>query len=214
MTLALVVVVKNLRNAVGSKIKIIKINMEKQLNFLNIFDGKDEEGEVNKKEDVGAKLKEQKEVEMDRSEQENENNEHQVQLEHLLVRINEDKDSLRLSDFQPFLSELKEYHERFQSFKRALQEAKPGLDKERIYRKIVNPSAEDEPEFRAIATLYLAYLEKLKEPKVKDRSGAPMTNKEKTTRGRKSGVKSTFWSSPKFNRGKDAAAGAYLDYKE
>jgi hypothetical protein len=210
--------------------------MEKQLNFLNIFDeeGKkkadktdevDERKGIKDNEDIDKKdvlendpiafdqFEAQQKEEANRLIQESERAAYQKQLEVFLIEINEKRGEISLSDFDPFLSDLKHYHERFESFRKDLQEAKPGLEKERIYRKIVSPSTEDEPEFRAIAALYLIYLEKIKEltrsakqkevPVKKKRAYKPKKRKEKG-----------FWNTPKFDQGKDAAAGAYLDYKE
>jgi hypothetical protein len=207
--------------------------MEKQLNFLNIFDEEVEREkaaqnnaiEKSALEDIDEKdilendpiafdqFEAKQKEEANRLIQESERAAHQKILEDFLIEINERRGEISLLDFNPFLSDLRQYHERFQSFKQALQNAKPGLDKETIYRKIVSPNTEDEPQFRNIASLYLIYLEKIKELKPK------IATKEKIFKKKRSykpqNIKQeNFWHKPKLNQGKDAAAGNYLDYKE
>jgi len=204
--------------------------MEKQLNFLNIFDEKDQkkirkdDAEENEGIDVNNVREEKKDIleidpiEFDKFEvqqkeaadrlvRENKEASHQNDLDDFLVNIKDRRHSLQLSDFEPFLEDLSRYHERFESFKKQYNEVKPGLDKERVYKKIISPNTEDASEFKNIATLYLIYLEKLEASKLKNQKQIPDTvNKRRRFSKRK--------DYPELDKGKDAAAGAYLDYRE
>jgi hypothetical protein len=207
--------------------------MDKQLNFLNIFDEEGHKkdaidevegaGVLNMDADIDEKnvlendpsafdeFEQSQKEEANRLTQESERLAGQKKLEMFLLDFKDRQSSLSLSDFDPFLIDLDNYDKRFQSFREQLQVAKPGLEKETIYRKIVSPHIEDEPEFRTIAALYLIYLEKLKEFRAQTKQPSSEVDQRIKTPKKK---RNTFWGSSKLDQGKDAAAGAYLDYKD
>lgn len=171
--------------------------MDKQLNFLNIFDENDYKKDA---------------LENDPAEFDKRELAHAKQLEDFLRDVEVNKNSFELVDFEPFLQDINQYHQRFKSFRQEFEAAKPGSEKENIYKKMVSPGTEDEPEFRGVAKLYLIYLEKLKEHNAKTRKeSANIYQKKKHPKETRN---NTFWSTPKYDQGKDAASGAYLDYKE
>lgn len=213
--------------------------MDKQLNFLNIFDGEkhkkdttdevEKAGGLNMDADIDDKdVLENDPVEFNKFENEQREEAESLmrvdeeagdrdegqrkELESFLLGMRGRMDELSLSDFEPFLGELNNYHERFQSFRKQYEAAKPGLEKEIIYKKMVSPNTEDEPEWRNIAALYLIYLKKLKEFKFNNITPASR-DLEKEARP-KSREKSNYWKTPKLDQGKDAAAGAYLEYRD
>ncbi|MDD3285387.1 MAG: hypothetical protein PHG95_02025 [Patescibacteria group bacterium] len=155
---------------------------EKQLNFLHIFDHANERDEIQTENHSYNYLenKEEAEVEPDKV-GEDEVPEEPIKSEGALKEIlsvpnniegaptREEKirnflrrPDLSLSDFQDFLPEIMAYDKRMSAFRAEYEAAMPGPAKQKIYWKIVNPHLADEPEFRASASLYLAYLDAIK----------------------------------------------------
>ncbi len=209
--------------------------MDKQLNFINIFEKNGGDQDISK-EELNKELiddvqisddpdvldndpiefdlfeKKQKE-EAERLTQEMANSKRQIKLKTFLEESRGKINELDLSDFSPFLIDLQKYHERFQLFKKQYEEAVNGSDKENIYKKIVSPETEDEPEFRDIAALYRIYIKKFSKHTFSAGSQVPHLTPKEQVRP-KIGNRSEFWSTPKTNQGKDAAAGSYLEEKE
>ncbi len=119
----------------------------KQLDFLSVFDQPEAVSGQNK----DGNKSEQNPVEIQK----------QTERKQRLVRLLAPDFEARLEDFQEFLPEIEDYKMRMVNFRKEYDQAEAGEKKSQIYYKLVNPDINDEPQYRAIAALYLRYREAL-----------------------------------------------------
>ena len=119
----------------------------KQLDFLSVFDQPEAVSGQNK----DGNKSEQNPVEIQK----------QTERKQRLVRLLAPDFEARLEDFQEFLPEIEDYKMRMIKFREEYDQAEAGEKKSQIYYKLVNPDINDEPQYRAIAALYLRYREAL-----------------------------------------------------
>jgi len=153
---------------------------EKQLNFLHIFD------DANKRDELKAEIQSDDYPE---NEEETSSDPLEENFQEEQDRLKADKITFagikaaeqaarqerynrllrlppaKLSLFNEFITEIENYSQRIRQFRQELEQVDPGEEKEKIYKKIVNPNLYDEEEYREIAAIYLNYLEALKNEK-------------------------------------------------
>lgn len=168
---------------------------EKQLNFLNIFETSDKKersplpeeesrsafDENDHEDPTTFDLEEQRlreEAELI-SKKEGERAELELEQRQQLLYSSL---PLRSSDFNIVLPEIKNYAERFRSYRARYQEARLE-DKAALYPRLVWPDTYEEPEYRESARLYLNYLEVVKQERAaqqrEDRAAAVALKKNK-----------------------------------
>lgn len=192
---------------------------EKQLNFLHIFDDEIQKAKTSAIENDADQdnlddslVFDEKEEEAKRKADEliskQERQEKEAELSSLRERILKNKGDIRVFNFIPFMEEIENYSRRMKGFQEEFELAAPGIERQKIYDKIIHPNFKDEEKYQESALLYLRYIEALNNERFQE-----SRKREKFQKIKKKNKPKHKPSrrAPNPNAGKDAAAGEYLD---